>query len=139
MFLKAKKYWVNEFAHDRLLWTWAMLNHSLYLYNASVITFRRHDSNATGFSKLNTSKTERKSVSLNNAHVVRRMLNELSQNLNTQEYRIIEKYIEYELLRARLVETGNVFLWLKLLVSYNKYMFSFKSALKDLLIAIKRK
>lgn len=40
--------WIDDYAHDKLLWNAAILTGSLYCINKPLITFRRHGNNASG-------------------------------------------------------------------------------------------
>lgn len=139
LFDDAKKLWINDFAHDRLLWTYAILNKCLYKFNHTVIDFRRHDNNATGFSRLNnTSRINRANVSVRNAMIVKNICNASVLNLNTEERNIVDKYIAFESTRAEALDKRKICLWIKYNIWYGAFVYSLKSSIKDLFYLIKK-
>ena len=132
LFNDAKHFWVDDFAHDRLLWTYAIVNKCLYIYNQSVIKFRRHDNNATGFSSLRTTRIERACVSVRNSSVLESIYRSSVSNFESHERKVIMNYIAFERARANALNSRSVFKWFGYNVMYRNFVYSLKSTLKDL-------
>lgn len=136
--LRAVKIWESGVAHDQLLWIYALINKSLYIFDKPLIKFRRHDGNATGFSgRLNTTRTSRAESSLRNARIVEKICED-SCEITRSEFQVLEKYIKYERLRADALNNRSVISWINYNIRYKQYVYSLKSSLKDLYYIFQR-
>lgn len=129
--------WVKNLAHDQLLWTAAILKKTLYIYKKPLISFRRHDSNASGIVTLNVSAEKRVGGVNNNIHLVQSMYDRYKEYLNKNEKQIVNDYLGYEVSRKKLLCEKSLIAFIKLLLKYPQYRYSIKSNIKDLYVAFK--
>ena len=138
MHSRAINIWECGVAHDQLLWIYALINNSLFIYDKPLIKFRRHEGNATGFSgRLDTTRKKRAETSLRNARVVENIYKESSPKAPS-ERQFIEDYVKYERLRAKALNERRVISWIKYNVKYRQYVYSLRSCLKDLYYVLQK-
>lgn len=130
-----KSYWQPGMAHDQLLWSAAILKHSLYNYNEVLIKFRRHDSNASGRITLNVSREKRIARIDNNIRLIQQLYQLYISQIDNVEANVVKEYLSYEAYRRDFLETGSLLKWMGLVKKYRKYSYSMKSLFKDLYIA----
>lgn len=136
---RAINIWERGVAHDQLLWIYALISNSLFIYDKPLIKFRRHDGNATGFAgQLDTTRIERAESSLRKARIVEKIYKESSPKAPSDR-QFIENYIRYERLRAKALNDRSVISWIKYNLKYKQYVYSLKSSLKDLYYVFQKK
>ena len=128
----ALKMWQENLAHDQLLWGCAVINKGLFIYDTVLMKFRRHNSNATGFSKLGTTRKKREAASVLNACFFEHLYNESKNRMSSSERYIIEQYIAFERAKADALNRRSFISWIKYNIEYRHYVYSLKSSLKDL-------
>lgn len=122
--------WDTSYPHDAILWRYARMDHALGILNTPVIDFRRHATNVTG-GEIRTRESRVKDfdgyLSFHEAA--------LKRTAGAQDRGTVCKGIRFLNLRKRFYLSGNIFLWLKLVILYQNYFLSFKSCLGDLYFA----
>lgn len=126
--------WNTNYAHDAILWRFAQMDHALALLNYPVIDFRRHGDNAT--SKVTWTKEKR--IQTYNDYIYFHIL-ALDRVDTKDDIDIIKKGIYVLEKRKRFLETGNILIFLKLVLKYQAFYNSKKGVLRDLILLIKDK
>lgn len=130
----SKRYWESDFPHDALLLRMAIFSDSAYCYNEFLINWRKHiESTYTIESKHSKNLFEKKkwiSYAIRVAESLQKFIQ--TENCKNKEIKmkIVNKYIEWCDLRKRFMETGNVFIGIKLLM-YLKCYSRFKQYIGD--------
>lgn len=126
--------WNTNYAHDAILWRFAQMDHALALLNYPVIDFRRHGDNAT--SKVTWTKEKR--IQTYNDYIYFHIL-ALDRVATKDDKDIIKKGIYVLEKRKRFLETGDILIFLKLVLKYQAFYNSKKGVLRDLILLIKDK
>lgn len=123
---RIKSKWNTSFAHDAILWRFAMLNHSIGILNSKLIDFRRHRNNATSYVK-RSRKSEIK--------VFREYLEfyeiGLLQNRDLRSKQILQKGKIFLLYRIRFYQTKKILIWALLWLRYKEYYLTYRGWIGD--------
>lgn len=122
-----KGVWDTAYPHDAILWRYARMDHALGILNDPVIDFRRHGANVTS-GEIRTRESRIKDF---DAYLYFHEA-ALKRVSNGEDRRIVDKGIRFLNLRKQFYLSGNIFLWLRLAVQYDRFYLSFKSCLGDL-------
>lgn len=122
-----KDKWDTKYAHDSILWRFARMDHALGMLNWPVIDFRRHGDNVT--SEENRTKASR--IATFNDYIYFHNL-ALERVKSEEDVQIIHKGINFLEKRKKFFETGNPFIWIKLIIQFHNYYISLRGCLGDL-------
>lgn len=123
--------WDTKYPHDAILWRFARMDHALALLNYPVIDFRRHGDNATSdaiWTKESRIQTFDVYIYFHKIAIERVRSGEDKKILLTG-INVLEK-------RKRFLETGNILIWIELIIKYHAFYNSIKGCLRDLLLFI---
>lgn len=123
--------WDTKYPHDAILWRFARMDHALALLNYPVIDFRRHGDNATSeaiWTKESRIQTFDIYIYFHKMAIERVRSGEDKRTLLTG-INVLEK-------RKRFLETGNILIWIELIIKYHAFYNSIKGCLRDLLLFI---
>lgn len=127
-------YWYMDYPHDAFLWRTAALVDGLYIFNKSMINYRRHDNNATGH-EIKDIKYRKKEVQyyLEVANRMLRFVDAETVNDRTEKRRIAQRYVEWSNLRSSFLSSKRVTDGIKLLHYIDCY-WSWKTYVADWLV-----
>lgn len=111
--------WFDDCAHDLSLWSLGMATDSLYIYNKSLVKFRRHGGNNTPSNE----KTQERKLSIltlyiNLANSIVNNYSETTININKKKMREMIEFYEY---RREMIESSNIFMIFKVLLNLKLY------------------
>ena len=112
-----KAYWNTEWAHDAILWRYACVRKSLYIWNEQLISFRRHDSNVTGRIQNDKNKGMKNIDCYINMH--RDILKYLAEKNDCESMKVVENTLEFWKLKKKCTEEKSFVALVKLLVRYH--------------------
>lgn len=125
-FMKYKELWNGLMPHDDFLWKTAVLTNSLYLFNQSVIEYRRHGATTT---KNRTSLKEKRE----SAKAEYLYFSECANNKDIKAYlEFVKEHIEFSKFRINALNKRNLKNLFKIF-KYRKYYKTKKSFLGELL------
>lgn len=138
---QAVKYWQPDFPHDALLWRMAMFKGSLYSYNKSMISWRKHNDSAYSLESISSKD---KSVKREWIEYAKRCIGMIQQyiqdeNCATQEKQhILTGSLKWLECRAKFYDTHSIIDGLKLF-RYHSYYPKLKQYFGDwYLVFVKR-
>lgn len=114
----------TKYPHDAILWRFARMDHALALLNYPVIDFRRHGDNATSeaiWTKESRIQTFDVYIYFHKMAIERVTSGEDKKILLTG-INVLEK-------RKRFLETGNILIWIELIIKYHAFYNSIKGCL----------
>lgn len=130
-----KSLWTIEYAHDSILWRFALIRNGAYLYNSEMIDFRRHGNNVT------SNQTFTKSSKIESIDALIPIYDSYLQyakenNCIAAEYILCEG-LKFLQIRKKCLSLNSMRLWLKLLFNYRKHYLRVTSVLSDLRYLLK--
>jgi len=131
----ARKYWFEGCPHDALMWRYANIIETLYIYSEPLIFYRRHSETATGNEKKTVaSKLESMSCYLKAIDSLKDVASDtVNGTLNKTQYRA--KCREWAALRIEFLRSWKFILWLRLGL-YISYYYNIKSYFADLIMRL---
>ncbi|MGQ7685853.1 glycosyltransferase [Streptococcus suis] len=132
-----KKYDMEQFGHDNILWNLAMLRDSLYILNRQLIYFRRHElSTSTPTLELNR---ERRTKEVEVSYSITQFLLSLSKvyRINKDVLDKIKKLDVFLNKRYQILKVGTLINLFIFQCRYFKYYSTFRNLLSDILVFIR--
>ncbi len=131
----AKKYWQPSLAHDQLLWYFAASNDQLYIYNNSMIEFRRHNNNSSG----NYYKQRKQNLAYineqkKNIEILFLMVKD--SQMDRQKIMILRRAKRFIETRLCLYSSRNIKYYLKLIIFYQKFYYTLRSMIGDFILGM---
>lgn len=128
--------WCEEYAHDLLLWQLAALKEGLFLYDHTVILFRRHDHNATPpKAKSLKDRILTEQTTLVEVEQLKKQIDMLKYSNNCRKR--LDNTIQFEHRRIEFLEGKRVVTNVFYLLFHVDYYINFGSFLKDVYLRIK--
>ena len=128
---KVLECWVDDYAHDKLLWNAAILDQSLFCLNSPLVIFRRHENNAS--SKGPTlERNERMKNHMTDIDVFNKLVKTIDLDFNHKQAKTLCRYKKWLDLRLSFFEKSTLLKTLKLF-AYIDFYSSIKSFFADLL------
>lgn len=129
-------YWQNDFPHDEFLWITAQLEDGAWFCQRELMTFRRHDGNASDirYKDIRMQKQQLDYIA-RSLRCFQRMDSDGALTIAGDKRRILRGAVTWCAGRQRLMETRNPFRWLPLLLRH-RYYNSAMNCLSDLYLVL---
>lgn len=137
----SKFYWEADYPHDALFWRMGIFSDSLYSYNKSLISWRKHEDSTFSIESRASKSLKEKQKWVEYAIRVINTINNFIKNekVNTEKKdKILNKSLKWLKLRRKFYNTRNVLYWLQL-ASYLNCYDRFKQYLGDLYLVLIKK
>lgn len=130
---KFEQYWFETSPHDAMLWYLAIQNDGLYVYNKTLMEYRRHKESATDHVG---HYTVGKQLEICNRHIkVIGMLIEMDADTHPERKQLLNNMKKWYLCRIRMIEKRNPF-YAIVLIPKLKYYRKFRNFLVDIKLAM---
>ena len=129
--------WYEDYAHDALIWQLGLILDGLFHIDYTAIYFRRHDMNATPANKRDRNSRLLFAIqTLRDVQHIEKMLKDRCLN-TSPNFKFVNEFHDFVIHRLDLIQNRKYYeiFWL---LSHNRFYFSPKSILVDIMCAIKK-
>ncbi len=138
LFEKAQRYWFEGYPHDALLWRYANVTETLYIYFEPLIFYRRHNETATGNEKKTVmSKINSMNYYLKAVDSIKVIADSVSDRTG-KKMKYVAGCKEWAALRLKFLKNGKLSLWFCLGL-YMPYYYNTRSYFADLIMSLQFK